>query len=166
MHAALVERGIIRPDLSDAALGQHGAFGAGPQIGDAVDVPPEQFRTVRASGLEFSFQREIVAPWGDGYTGTINRCRECGRETRLDDDPTAAPMFEGLQGWLDGGPLPSHRCEACGHRRSFGDLELEPRWCAASFVINLWNWSVLRPEFERLMQELLPEDTVLIYDHL
>lgn len=157
---------MIESILSDSALGQTGAFAAGPNVSDAVSVPAAQIHGLAANGLEFSFERELVAPWGEGYEGTALACRRCGLELRADNDPLFATTLDGLAAWLSGDDLPSFACSSCGHVDRFNDLALSPAWCAAEFVVNVWNWTALEPSFERWMLSMLTPSTVLVYNRI
>lgn len=166
IHGELAQRGVIERHLSDSALGFTGAFAAGPNVGEVVAVPSSQIHRVAANGLEFSFERELVAPWGEGYERTTVACRQCGLELQADDDPSFAATLTALSSWVSGGELPSFTCESCGRADRFNELALTPAWCAAEFVVNLWNWSALEPPFERWMLGMLTPSTVLVYNRI
>lgn len=166
IHAELAERGVIERHLSDSALGFNGAFAAGPNVGDVVTVSPAHVHRLSANGLEFSFERELVAHWGDGYEGTTLTRRRCGLKLQADDDPSFARTLDAVSSWMSGGELPTFACESCGQTDRFNDLALAPTWCAAEFVVNLWNWTSLEPAFERWLLGMLTSSTVLIYNRI
>lgn len=164
LRADLVERGIIDDRLADCILSVEPGHPPGPRIADALEVPAGPMLGGAVNGLEMVVGREVTAPWGDGYDGTVHTCRSCG--SRHDFDAEFGDLFDEILVWRDGGALPIATCPSCAERSSFADLDLSVPWCLAESVVRVWNWYIPRRWFIDLVTSHLTPQTVVFANRI
>ncbi|GAB3889522.1 hypothetical protein GCM10029964_059340 [Kibdelosporangium lantanae] len=144
----LVDRGVVRAEVTDCALGDGHA--PGPEYAVAVTEPDPGLVDLRTNGLEVAVGRQVF------FSADVSQwiaCPHCAVD--FDSD-------EAIRTWYLHG-TDTHPCPVCGRLVALNDWRWEPPWGFGCLGFTFWNWSPLRDDFVADVAGLLGHRVVRPY---
>lgn len=147
----LVARRIIKPGLSDCALGSPG-HAPGVAQRTALEEPDADFWSGGVNGLVIDEKRNVFHA-----IDCILTCRACGASFDATGD-----WSDAVDDWYRGNDDAMFNCPECRMPERLTDWSGEIPWGFGNLGFTFWNWPPLSERFVREVTEKLGHRTVFV----
>lgn len=135
----LVQRGIIKRELTDCTLGDKG-HAPGDNFKDAIEGDDSGLKTLLTNGLEIITTRQVFHNGGNGLYEIT--CPDCNANI------IEADWGKALDEWTNETGLNKIVCPQCNIEHSITDYNFDPTWGFGTLGFTFWNWPDLKEDFK------------------
>lgn len=153
----LVQRGIIKIELTNCTLGNSG-HKPGDNYNEAIKGEDFGFRDLVTNGLEIITDRQVFDNGGNGLDEIT--CPDCNADI-IDTDWVGA-----LEEWVNNTGQDRVTCPQCGAKHSISKYNFVPAWGFGNLGFKFWNWPDLTDDFIRNIEQLLRREVTIVYGRL